>query len=741
MQAKDSSTERAVRSWCFDDRGAMMTQNKKLKIFLTSSTSSSKDTRRNVCPPGRWRESFGAATRITVEFSLSAHKKQAHFIMTGGNYPMVPVQDAIRTVLYQTAKVLMENPPKSTTVSLTTAPWKQLLNQTLATEVRMPEPGYPPYRASIMDGYAIQTSETKGTSQEWTHCVQAKVFAGDQVKNLEETSDDKDLPVAYYVTTGAVVPDGFDCVVPIERCTVSADAKLIALSQDATIEPGTWIREVGCDTPAGSVVLERGHVLDPPAIGLLLQLGVPEVEIHRSIKVGVLSTGNELLGPSEDSSQQAGRIPDVNRPILLSLLSTIGPWCIPVDLGIQRDDDIPRLTQSLQSALDECDVILSTGGISMGESDVMEHVLVNELGGTIHFGRLHMKPGKPTTFVTISKPGRPTRLFFAMPGNPVSATVCTQLLVKPCLNLLYNGPDDTADTHGESVEEMIQRIVHNAWLHPEVTATLSHDAKLDTERPEYHRVSLTVTDDGRYESTTTGVQRSSRLMSMRDAQGLLVLPQGVPGGKMKALKGEEYTVLLLNDDPLRRVQVCNSLHVNKKAHKSFRIGVVHVVAPGEVEDTGLEIVTDRVRTALSGTKSGPATITSSRTFAGEPEELFDVVVTGDDVDVYVVTCASYPGCFRTHLDISTELAKRLDKVADALALQVRRGAASDNAAAALFETVVGYIPEGTGAMLVCLADDGLVGGLQNVRGLLKHALQVARPNQTGHSRSHSHSRS
>lgn len=662
--------------------------------------------------------------------------------MTGGNYPMIPVQDAIRIVLYQTAKVLAENPPKTKTISLQTTPWNELLHQTLAFAVQMPEPGYPPYRASIMDGYAIQTTKKNTNEGEWTHCVQAKVFAGDAVKKLDESSqeDMKDLPVAYYVTTGAVVPDEFDCVVPIERCIVSPDEKCIALSEDATIQEGKWIRQVGCDTPAGSVVMERGHVLDPPAIGLLLQLGVSEIQIRGPIKVGVLSTGNELLGPgdSNDSSQQAGRIPDVNRPILLSLLSTLGPWCIPVDLGIQRDDNIPHLTQSLESALEECDVILSTGGISMGESDVMEHVLVKELGGTIHFGRLHMKPGKPTTFVTISKPNRPTQLFFAMPGNPVSATVCTQLLVKPCVNLLYNGPDDTADTHGESLEEMLNRVVDNAWLHPEVTAILTHDAKLDTERPEYHRVSLKVTRDGRVEATTTGVQRSSRLMSMRDAQGLLVLPQGVPGGKMKALKGEEYTVLLLNDDPIRRVQVCNSLHLKKKAHKSFRIGVVHVLAPGIEEDPDLQVVTDAVRKALSGSKSGPATIASSQTFSGKPDDFFDVVTAGDNVDVQVVTCASYPGSFRAHLEISTELCKRLDKVADALALQVRRGAASENATTALFETVVGYMPKGRGAMVVCLSDDGLVSGLQNVRGLLKHALQVARPKQSGRSHDHSH---
>jgi molybdenum cofactor synthesis domain-containing protein len=654
--------------------------------------------------------------------------------MTGANHPMVPVQDAIRTVLYQTARVLMETPIPSKTISVN-APWNELLHQTLTAEVRMTEPGYPRYNASIMDGYAIRTADFLRVKHRKCY-IHAKVFAGDAhpVQNLEQIVSTS-LPMAVYVTTGAMIPDTFDCVVPIEECTVH-ESQYLELSQNAIMEEGKWVRKVGCDTPAGAVVLERGHALDPPAIGLLLQLGISEIHIRTSIKVGVLSTGNELLGPNDDA-QQVGRIPDVNRPVLLSLLSTFGAWCIPVDLGIQRDDNIPLLTQSLQSALEECDVIISTGGISIGESDVMEHVLVEQLGGTIHFGRLHMKPGKPTTFVTITRLGRPTRLFFAMPGNPVSAIVCTHLLVKPCLDLLHHGQDETADTHGESKDELLQRVVDSAWLHPEVTATLTHDAKLDKVRPEYHRVTLTI-KDGKYEATTTGEQRSSRLMSMRDAQGLLLLPKAVPGGKMKALKGEKYIVLLLNDDSFHRVQVRDSLHLNTKVHKSFRIGVVHVVSHGAEKDDALEAVADQVRIALSGSKSGPATMVSARTFASKPEELFDFVASEDNVDVHVVICASYPGSFRHSLNVSTELCKRLEKVADAFAFQVRRGAASEDATSALFEAVVGYVPSGKGAMLVCLSDRGLTGGLQNVRGLLKHALQVARPNQDAHSHSHPH---
>jgi hypothetical protein len=128
--------------------------------------------------------------------------------------------------------------------------------------------------------------------------------------------------------------------------------------------------------------------------------------------------------------------------------------------------------------------------------------------------------------------------------NPVGATVCTQLLDNPCPDLLFYRPDRSADTDGDSAEEYIRRIVLNAWVHPEVQVKLAHDFQLDAERPKYHRVTLQMSVDGSYQASSTGVQRSSRLASLRDAEGLLVLPQA-SSAKSKAFAGETYTVLLL----------------------------------------------------------------------------------------------------------------------------------------------------------------------------------------------------
>jgi molybdenum cofactor synthesis domain-containing protein len=644
---------------------------------------------------------------------------------------MVPVPDAIRTVLYETAKVLLkrgqQQPPAECAINVN-SPWQQLLGKTVASDVIMQAPGYPPYPASIMDGYAIQSKIIAANASSCSTKTAAtifkvvdKVYAGDGAKTATwlDSSEDDGLPIAVYVTTGAVIPQGLDCVIPIEDIRKN-DYDTIELSDTATIQTGAWIRKVGCDMEEGMIVVPAGYVLDPVGLGLIKQSGVESVYVRKPIQVGILSTGNELIRHSDDGNQ-IGRIPDVNRPILLSLVSTFGT-CTPIDLGIERDDDVESITNTIQAAFESCDVIITSGGISMGESDVVEQVLVERLGGTLHFGRMHMKPGKPTTFVTLSHNER-TKLIFAMPGNPVSATVCTQLLVRPCLDLLFNGASVCADTHGESTDDILDRIVSNAWVHAELRATLTHSVKLDKERPEYHRVTLHQSRDGTLEATSTGIQQSSRLQSLRDAQGLLLLPQG--GTKLTADAGEEFTVLMLHDVQ-HKLQVCNSAHLRKTAQKSpFRITVIHVVSPTIGGRDLSEELASRVQVALSGTKSGPSEIVSSHTFAGEPESLISFCSTRkEDTDVICIVCQEYPGSFLRNLDVSHCLRTHLNKVADAMALQARRGATSADASAALFETVVGFWPPS--AMLICVSELGMEGALRNVRGLLKHALKVAK---------------
>lgn len=327
-----------------------------------------------------------------------------------------------------------------------------------------------------------------------------------------------------------------------------------------------------------------------------------------------------------------------------------------------------------------------------------------------------------------------------MPGNPVSATVCTQLLVKPCLDLLFHGPSESVSgetTSRQAVDDkVLKQWVNHALVHPELEVTLAHDIKLDQSRPEYHRVTL-VRDsvNGMYQAVTTGVQRSSRLMSCRDAQALLALPAGSVS-KPKALAGEAYPALLLKD--LRgfdRLEVQDSIHLKKKARES-RVGVVQVIPHDAIECDTLESTCQVVQNALSGSKSGTATIVSQKTCSGDLNTLYSSIIDSNEADTVVVVCPKFKGSFGFHLDVVAVLNDKLQKSAHSLALQAREGAASEDPTAALFEVVAGYAPEGRGAMVVLLPGNGLAGGLRNVRGLLKHAVNVARGKPHNHHHTH-----
>uniref|UniRef100_A0AAR2L9T0 Gephyrin n=1 Tax=Pygocentrus nattereri TaxID=42514 RepID=A0AAR2L9T0_PYGNA len=303
------------------------------------------------------------------------------------------------------------------------------------------------------------------------------------------------------VTTGAPIPCGADAVVQVE------DTELLRESEDGTEElevrilvqarPGQDIRPIGHDIKRGECVLAKGTHMGPSEIGLLATVGVTEVEVHKFPVVAVMSTGNELLNPEDDL--HPGKIRDSNRSTLLATIQEHGYPTINLGIVGDNPDD---LLNALNEGISRADVIITSGGVSMGEKDYLKQVLDIDLHAQIHFGRVFMKPGLPTTFATLDMDGT-RKLIFALPGNPVSAVVTCNLFVIPALRKMQGILDPRPTI---------------------IKARLSCDVKLDP-RPEYHRCILTWHHQEPLPwAQSTGNQVSSRLMSMRTANGLLMLP-------------------------------------------------------------------------------------------------------------------------------------------------------------------------------------------------------------------------
>ncbi|GAB1297556.1 Gephyrin [Apodemus speciosus] len=333
----------------------------------------------------------------------------------------------------------------------------------------------PPFPASVKDGYAVRAGEQPTQT----------VMPGQVMR----------------VTTGAPIPCGADAVVQVE------DTELIRESDDGTEElevrilvqarPGQDIRPIGHDIKRGECVLAKGTHMGPSEIGLLATVGVTEVEVNKFPVVAVMSTGNELLNPEDDLLP--GKIRDSNRSTLLATIQEHGYPTINLGIVGDNPDD---LLNALNEGISRADVIITSGGVSMGEKDYLKQVLDIDLHAQIHFGRVFMKPGLPTTFATLDIDGV-RKIIFALPGNPVSAVVTCNLFVVPALRKMQGILDPRPTI---------------------IKARLSCDVKLDP-RPEYHRCILTWHHQEPLPwAQSTGNQMSSRLMSMRSANGLLMLP-------------------------------------------------------------------------------------------------------------------------------------------------------------------------------------------------------------------------
>ena len=412
---------------------------------------------------------------------------------TKSTYPMVSVEDALEVTLAQ-ARPLQ---PVARRLS-------NVRGAILAADVAAQEP-LPPFPASTKDGYAVVAADGPGD-----YPLVGEVSAG-------ALADFAVAPgTVAYITTGAPLPAGADAVVMIEETErLETDSTPANVRIKAQVQSGADVRPVGIDVEAGQTVLAAGERLDAAEVGLLATAGVVDVPVYPRPKVAVLSTGDELIEPGDRLGP--GQIRDSNRAMLLAAIEAVGGE--PVDLGIAEDSQ-EALEARVQDGLAQADILLTSGGVSMGELDLVKPLL--EHAGAVHFGRVRMKPGKPITFATADvEQGR--RLVFGLPGNPVSSLVTFYLFAVPALRKMAG------------------------WRQPrlrQIQARLAQDLPLDAFRPEFHRATLQWDDgQGSYVASSTGSQASSRLLSMRTANALLALPQR--DGVMAA--GEVVDALLIGE--------------------------------------------------------------------------------------------------------------------------------------------------------------------------------------------------
>jgi molybdopterin molybdotransferase len=270
----------------------------------------------------------------------------------------------------------------------------------LAGPARTPLP-LPPFDNAAMDGFALRTADLAGAGP-WTLPVAGRIAAGDAGASTAPAG------AALRILTGAPVPPDLDAVVMQEHVQRLDGAIRI----DRRPKPGLNIRRAGEDLPAGGVILPAGALIGPREAGALAAIGMAEVEVRRRVRVALFCTGSELRQPGQPLGP--GQIWNSNRFALGAALDA--PWIEAADLGAVRDDPA-SLTEALLSAAADADLVISTGGVSVGDEDHMPAVF-RAAGGDIHAMRIAMKPGKP---LAVGRMGR--AIYLGLPGNPVSAFI------------------------------------------------------------------------------------------------------------------------------------------------------------------------------------------------------------------------------------------------------------------------------------------------------------------------------
>lgn len=420
--------------------------------------------------------------------------------MEGVTRRVISVDEALGMVLNFVHRLDCENKPIL-----------QCLGQVLAEDIFAPF-NVPPFDNAAMDGYAVQAASIMDAT---SGCPKSLRIIG-EVPAGKTARFKVTAGTAIRIMTGAPLPEGADTVVPFECTDELSQAAHTKTGGEVSIfvslPQGANVRRAGEDIAKGELVIESGTFLQPAHIGVLASLGIKSVSVIRRPVVGILATGDELVAPG--SSLLPGKIYNSNSYSLAAQVKECGG--IPKVLGISTDE-VKRLSAAIRRGL-ECDLLITSGGVSVGDYDVVKRVLAAE--GEVSFWTVRMKPGKPLAFGTFRGRNGKTIPLLGLPGNPVSSMITFEVFARPAI-LKMMGVKDLA--------------------RPRIMAVMEDTIINKDSRRIFARV-VVKKQNGKYFARLTGPQGSGILTSMIKANGIAVIPE--TAGKVEP--GDNVEVMVLD---------------------------------------------------------------------------------------------------------------------------------------------------------------------------------------------------
>lgn len=440
-------------------------------------------------------------------------------------YPKVHYEDALAKMqkysqyLLNTNVVVEYELTKQTTAN-------RSLYHVLAEDLR-PKRLVPAYSASTMDGYVVNTPTSMLKTFNLVSRVHATVVK--DLNELERIRSNQEMETNFYcyqVNTGGRLPDANFVIVPTEKAELLTRNKVVLHE----LKRGAYVRPAGSDMNENDVI-EKGTIIGPVELSLILLMGHKKVKTWRRPRIGIMSTGDELVSAYDpNGGDNPDSVTDVNSPLLTTVL---GFYRYPVtQLGIVKDDP-NEIASKLKFAIENCDVVLITGGASMGSKDWVKHVLEENFKAKMHFGRVNIKPGKPAAFATIEQ-GDKLIPIFSLPGNPVSAYVTSLVLVLPFLEhglkrqLCPEVPLDLK-LMGDIIPVVIQKLLDG-------DEGYEFDGRLEFARAKV--VGPPATDRGHYPVSVSVKQQSSRLLCLKDFDCMIMVSPNRIGSRFQV--GDTY---------------------------------------------------------------------------------------------------------------------------------------------------------------------------------------------------------